>query len=31
VPSGYALNKSTGELEPVPVGGADWLTALIDL
>ena len=31
VPSGYAFNKSTGELEPVPAGGADWLTALIDL
>ncbi len=27
----YALNKSPGELEPVPAGGSDWLTALIDL
>jgi len=25
VPAGFTLNQSTGKLEPVPIGQADWL------
>ena len=31
VPAGYTLNQSSGELEPVSAGEADWLSGLIDL
>ena len=31
VPSGFVLNQSTGKLEAVPTGEADWLSGLIDL
>jgi len=25
IPAGYSLNESSGELQPVPTGEADWL------
>lgn len=31
VPSGFVLNQSTGKLDAVPTGEADWLSGLIDL